>query len=172
MKKVVIVTGALGGIDSATCRLLQSQNYFVAGIDNAASSQQSGIDKYFDGDITDELLWGEISAYLLKEYGKCDAFVNIAGINYLSKIADADLVCWRQLFDVNVIGMVASIKHLTPLMRKATNSAIVNMSSIAAHISSNGYSAYTASKGAIDSLTKALALELAPIIRINAVAPG
>jgi short-subunit dehydrogenase len=172
MKKVVVITGALGGMGSAACRLLQSQDYFVIGIDNSLSGQQLGIDKYFEGDITNEILWREIAEYVQKEFGKCDALVNIAGINYLSVIEEADLDRWRRLFDVNVIGMVASIKHLTPLMRLSTSAAIVNMSSIAALIGSNGYSAYTASKGAIDSLTKALALELAPKIRINAVAPG
>ena len=76
------------------------------------------------------------------------------------------------MFDVNVIGMVIAIKHMTPYLKKSEGAAIVNMSSISAHIGSVGYAAYVASKGAVDSLTKSLALELAPEIRVNAVAPG
>ena len=76
------------------------------------------------------------------------------------------------MFDVNVLGMVIGIKHLTPFLKKSHNATIVNMSSISAHIGSVGYAAYVATKGAVDSLTKSLALELAPSIRVNAVAPG
>jgi NAD(P)-dependent dehydrogenase (short-subunit alcohol dehydrogenase family) len=76
------------------------------------------------------------------------------------------------MFEVNVVAMVLGIKHMTPYLRKNGNSSVVNMSSIAAQIGTTGYAAYVASKGAVDSLTKALALELAPEIRVNAVAPG
>jgi len=172
MQKVALVTGALGGMGTATCEELHSENYFVVGVDRAAANHHVGIDKFFRGDITDETLWIEIVKYLKNEHGRCDALVNIAGINYLSEIADASLDSWRNILNVNVIGMVAAIKHLSPLIRMQSSGAIVNMSSIAAHMGSIGYSAYTTSKGAIDSLTKALALELAPSIRVNAVAPG
>jgi 2-keto-3-deoxy-L-fuconate dehydrogenase len=76
------------------------------------------------------------------------------------------------MFDVNVLGMVIGIKHMTPFLKKTKNASIVNMSSISAHIGSVGYAAYVATKGAVDSLTKSLALELAPNVRVNAVAPG
>jgi 3-oxoacyl-[acyl-carrier protein] reductase len=171
MSKVVVVTGASGGMGMATCKLLKSENYFVIGTDRAAN-EQSSTDQFFLGQVTDESLWKEIADYSLKQYGKCDGLVNIAGINYLSPIQDSNLDNWREMFNVNVVGMVAGIKYLSPLLRLGENSAIVNMSSIAAQIGSDGYSAYSATKGAVDSLTKGLALELAPQIRVNAVAPG
>jgi len=71
-----------------------------------------------------------------------------------------------------VVAMVLGIKHVVPYLRKVQGASIVNMSSISAQIGTSGYAAYVATKGAVDSLTKALALELAPAIRINAVAPG
>lgn len=76
------------------------------------------------------------------------------------------------MFDVNIIGMVAAIKHMTTFLKRAENAAIVNMSSISGYIGSHGYAAYCATKGAVDSLTKSLALELAPTVRVNAIAPG
>lgn len=66
------------------------------------------------------------------------------------------------MFEVNVVAMVLGIKHILPFLRKSNHASIVNMSSIAAQIGTSGYSAYVATKGAVDSLTKALALELAP----------
>ena len=171
MSKVVVVTGAAGGMGAATCKLLKSENYFVIGVDRSAGDENS-TDHFFLGQVTDEELWRNIAKYITTEHGKCEALVNIAGINYLSKIHEANLDNWREMFNVNVVGMVAGIKHLTPLLQLGGNSAIVNMSSIAAQIGSDGYSAYSATKGAVDSLTKGLALELAPKIRVNAVAPG
>ena len=171
MKKVIVVTGASGGMGMATCKLIKSEGYYVIGTDRSANGEDS-TDKFFQGQVTDESLWQSIAKFIESEHGKCDGLVNIAGINYLSQIQDASLDSWREMFNVNVVGMVAGIKHLTPLLRLGQSSAIVNMSSIAAQIGSDGYSAYSATKGAVDSLTKGLALELAPKIRVNAVAPG
>lgn len=171
MSKVVVVTGASGGMGAATCKILKSENYFVIGTDRAPGENNS-TDKFFVGQVTDEDLWRSISKFISTEHGKCDGLVNIAGINYLSPIQESNLDNWREMFNVNVVGMIAGIKHLTPLLQLGENTAIVNMSSIAAQIGSDGYSAYSATKGAVDSLTKGLALELAPKIRVNAVAPG
>lgn len=155
----------------ATCKVLKSENYFVVGTDRM-SNEDVSVDKFFGGQVTDESLWLDIAKFISEKFGKCDGLVNIAGINYLSPIQDSNLDNWREMFNVNVVGMVAGIKHLTPLLQLGENSAIVNMSSIAAQIGSHGYSAYSATKGAVDSLTRGLALELAPKIRANAVAPG
>ena len=100
------------------------------------------------------------------------SLINIAGRNYFDLITEAKKSEWINMFEVNVVAMVLGIKHLTPYLRKSSDATVVNMSSIAAQIGTTGYAAYVASKGAVDSLTKALALELAPQIRVNAVAPG
>ena len=171
MRKVFVVTGASGGMGMATCKLLRSEGSFVVGTDRFSNGEESS-DRFFQGEVTDENLWVNISKFIETEHGKCDGLVNIAGINYLSQIQDASLDSWREMFNVNVVGMVAGIKHLTPLLRLGRSSSIVNMSSIAAKIGPDGYSAYSATKGAVDSLTIGLALELAPKIRVNAVAPG
>lgn len=169
--RVAVVTGALGGIGTATCDLLTSKGYRVIGVDRRTGSLAS-VAKPFVGDVCDETLWTAVRDYVHESYGHLDALINIAGRNYHALIADADLGEWRSMMDVNVLGMVAPIKHLVGLLGKAETPAIVNMSSISSQIGSVGYSAYVTTKGAVESLTKSLALELGPQIRINAVCPG
>lgn len=166
-----VVTGALGGIGTATCNLLASKGYRVIGVDRHEGSLAS-LAKLFVGDVCDETLWTTVRDYVDETHGRLDALINIAGRNYFALIADADLAEWRSMMDVNVLGMVAPIKHLVGLLRSADTPAIVNMSSISGQIGSVGYAAYVTTKGAVDSLTKSLALELGPRIRINAVCPG
>jgi NAD(P)-dependent dehydrogenase (short-subunit alcohol dehydrogenase family) len=174
VEKVAVVTGALGGIGSATCDLLVSKGYHVIGVDRHEphSDSTSGLTKFFVGDVCDETLWTTVRGYVSDTYGHLDALINIAGRNYFALITDTDFAEWRSMMDVNVLGMVAPIKHLVGLLRNAEAPAIVNMSSISGQIGSIGYSAYVTTKGAVDSLTKSLALELGPEVRVNAVCPG
>jgi meso-butanediol dehydrogenase / (S,S)-butanediol dehydrogenase / diacetyl reductase len=171
MSKVAVVTGALGGIGSATCDLLASNGYTVIGVDRTPGRLAS-LDQLVVGDVCDEALWVKVRDDVQERFGRLDALVNIAGRNYFSLIEDADLAEWRSMMDINVLGMVVPIKHLIGLLRRADAPAIVNMSSISGQIGSVGYSAYVTTKGAVDSLTKSLALELGPQVRINAVCPG
>jgi NAD(P)-dependent dehydrogenase (short-subunit alcohol dehydrogenase family) len=168
---VAVVTGALGGIGLATCSLLATHGYDVIGVDHQQGTS-TGLAKLFVGDVVDEALWGSVRDHVTETYGHLDALINIAGRNYFSLIADADLAEWRSMMDINVLGMVAPIKHLVGLLRLADAPAIVNMGSISGQIGSVGYAAYVTTKGAVDSLTKSLALELGPKVRVNAVCPG
>jgi NAD(P)-dependent dehydrogenase (short-subunit alcohol dehydrogenase family) len=168
---VAVVTGALGGIGASTCEVLAAKGYQVIGVDRQEGPTAS-ITRLFVGDVCDEVLWKRVHDYVGETYGHLDALINIAGRNYFSLIEQADLIEWRSMMDINVLGMVTPIKHLVDLLRNAHQPAIVNMSSISGQIGSVGYSAYVTTKGAVDSLTKSLALELGPKVRINAVCPG
>lgn len=165
----VVITGSAGGMGEATAKLFQSKGFKVIGLDLQPSK---GLEYSFEGQVYDELVWEKIDDCIVKNNLKVKALINIAGRNYFDEIEQACLDQWRDMFDVNVLGMVMAIKHMTPFLKKSEDAAIVNMSSISAHIGSVGYAAYVATKGAVDSLTKSLALELAPTIRVNAVAPG
>ena len=165
----VVVTGSAGGMGGAVAELFQSKGFTVIGLDLKHSMS---VDFSFVGHVYDEKVWEEISECIKTNKLELSSLVNIAGRNYFDKIEEARLDQWRDMFDVNVLGMVMGIKHMTPFLKKTSNATIVNMSSISAHIGSIGYAAYVATKGAVDSLTKSLALELAPHIRVNAVAPG
>ena len=167
--ETVVITGAAGGMGSAVAALFRSKGYQVLGTD---CQEIAGVDFQVVGDVADEVTWGKISTVIEQNDLEVVSLINIAGRNYFNLVDDAIKSEWLNMFEVNVVAMVIGIKHLVPYLRKAKAASIVNMSSISAQIGTSGYSAYVATKGAVDSLTKALALELAPQIRINAVAPG
>jgi len=167
--KTVIITGAAGGMGSATVDLFKSRGYTVLATDRV---EIIGSDLQVVGDVSDEVTWQRVTKIIDREALEVSSLINIAGRNYFDLITEAKKSEWLNMFEVNVIAMILSIKHVLPYLRKSKHGSIVNMSSIAAQIGSSGYSAYTATKGAVDSVTKALALELAPEVRINAVAPG
>ena len=167
--KTVVITGADGGMGSATATLFKSKGYQVLGTDR---EDITGVDFQVLGDVADEVTWQKISTVIEQNKLEISSLINIAGRNYFDLITEAKKGEWLNMFEINVVAMVMGIKHMTPFLRKAKAASIVNMSSISAQIGTSGYAAYVATKGAVDSLTKALALELAPAIRINAVAPG
>jgi NAD(P)-dependent dehydrogenase (short-subunit alcohol dehydrogenase family) len=171
MSKVVLVVGSSGGIGNATVREFRKHEFKVVGVDQKASKLDLP-DIFIQGEVTDENLWIEVASSIKKEFGQLDVLVNLAGRNYYSLIDESDINQWRNMLDVNVLGMVLAIKNLVPLLKVSNDPAIINMSSISGYIGSVGYAAYCTSKGAVDSLTKSLALELAPKIRVNAIAPG
>lgn len=171
MSKTVFITGVNGGIGRACAQLFKSEGYKVIGTDLVNSANDS-LDKFYEGQIIDENMWKQVARDFDSSGDSLDSLINIAGRNYFSEISQANLDEWRDMFNVNIVGMVASIKHLSKYLKKAKESTIVNMSSISGYIGSHGYAAYCATKGAVDSLTKSLALELAPTIRVNAIAPG
>ena len=169
--KSVLITGVNGGIGRACADEFKNHGYRVYGTDKA-EVKDCAADEFFLGSITDEDMWKRISEDFKEKKVALDALVNIAGRNYFSAIEQADINEWRDMFDVNVNGMVCAIKYSKQFLEKTNAPAIVNMSSISGYIGSHGYAAYCATKGAVDSLTKSLSLELAPKIRVNAVAPG
>ena len=165
----VVITGASGGMGAATVSLFKSRGYKVIGTDRVKSDN---CDFFISGDVADENLWVQITKLIETEQLKVNSLINIAGRNYFDLITAAKKSEWLNMFEVNVVAMVMAIKHLSPYLKANSPSTVVNMSSISAQIGTTGYAAYVSTKGAVDSLTKALALELAPEIRVNAVAPG
>lgn len=167
--KTVVITGAAGGMGNAAVTLFKSKGYRVLGTDQ---KKLTGADYQVIGDVSDEETWRKITKIIDHDKLELLSLINIAGRNYFDAITEAKKEEWLNMFEINVVAMVIGIKNLLPYLRKNKGASIVNMSSIAAQIGTSGYAAYVSSKGAVDSLTKALALEIAPEVRINAVAPG
>src|SRR5437870_8827112 len=111
--------------------------------------------------------------FTVDKFGRLDIAFNNAGVEWIGPLDQATEAEYRRIFDINVWGVLNSMRHEIPAMLKNGGGAIVNTSSVAGHVGRRQFSIYTASKHAAEGWTKALALEFAKQnIRINAVAPG
>jgi NAD(P)-dependent dehydrogenase (short-subunit alcohol dehydrogenase family) len=111
--------------------------------------------------------------FTVENYGGVDILVNSAGIQRYGTVVETDEAAWDEVLDVNLKGIYLASKHAIPEMRRRGGGAIVNLSSVQAFASQQGVAAYTASKGGINALTRAMALDHAEDnIRVNAVCPA
>jgi NAD(P)-dependent dehydrogenase (short-subunit alcohol dehydrogenase family) len=172
----VIVTGAGGHIGSAVTRSVLAAGGSVLALDRVFPGSAAGPDPRLRQricDVADEAVWAEI---MVEESGRgtlVTGLVTVAAINRTGDVEGYAVEDWDAMMAVNVRGPFLAAKHVVPALRRAGGGAIVNMSSVSAFIGSRGGAAYHTTKGAVLSLSRSLALELAPdAIRVNAVCPG
>jgi len=179
--KVAVVTGGGAGIGRATCELFAEEGAAVVIAERNADTGRAvadGITRaggkvlFVQTDVVDETGIRRMVAEAVKTFGKINVLVNNAGIFVLRGI-DATPEEWRQVMDVNIMGPALVAKNVVPEMRKAGGGAIVNLSSISSFIAQPNFVTYNATKAAVASMTRCMAMDLAPDnIRVNAVAPG
>jgi 2-keto-3-deoxy-L-fuconate dehydrogenase len=166
-----IVTGGASGIGLATAELLAEQGAKV-GILDLADAGPAGF-AYAHASIADDAAVRAGVAALIGELGGLDILVNNAGIGAQGTIETNGDDEWHRVLDVNVVGLVRVTRAALPALRASEHGAIVNTCSIAATAGLPQRALYSASKGAILSLTLAMAADLtADGIRVNAVNPG
>jgi len=189
--KVALVTGGTSGIGTATVLALAKEGTHVVltGRRQAEGEQvasealragaANGIKAIFvQGDVTDEAHIEKAVATAVGLKGSLDLAFNNAGIEHGGAMtADASIEAYKKVFDINVLGVLLSMKHEIRAMLKNNNGkgggSIVNTSSIAGSIGMPGAGIYIASKHAVNGLTKSAALEVAKNgIRINTVSPA
>lgn len=173
----VLVTAGAAGIGQAIASRFQElgADVFVTDVDPeaVARAEESGFPARVS-DVSDEQQVADLMATIGAEFGGLDVLVNNAGIaGPTGPIEDLDADDWRRTFDVNVHGQFYAVKHALPMLRRAREGAIVNLSSAAGRLGMAGRSPYSASKWAVVGLTKTLAIELGGDgIRVNAICPG
>ena len=175
--KVAIVTGGASGIGAATARrlALEGAHVVVADIqDELGEAVASGIGDdaiYRRCDVAALADWQALAEATLERFGRLDYVHNNAYADAVvptHKLAEAD---WQRVLDVCVKQVLLSVKTCIARLVESRG-AIVNTSSVHALVGNAQYAAYDAAKGAISSLTRTLAVEYGPDVRVNAVLPG
>lgn len=182
---VALISGGGSGVGAASARAFAARGWSVAvnyrtrsgeAEEVAADCRNEGVDAItVAGDVADNADCLRIVGETLRRFGRIDALINSAGTTQFTRLSALDEQNdrdFQRVFTTNVVGAYQLARAAAPHLRKAGDAAIVNVSSIAA-MNGNGSSlAYIASKGALNSLTLALARVFAPEIRVNAVLPG
>lgn len=167
-----VVTGGASGIGAATAALLRDHGADVCCLDLRAGDSPDG-SRIVHCDVSDESSTTSAVAEAASRLGGIDVLVNNAGVGASGTIEDSDDDVFRRLFEVNVLGAVRATRAALPHLRRSPNAAVVNTCSVAATVGLPDRAAYSASKGALLSLTLAMATDHLPDgIRVNCVAPG
>lgn len=180
---VILVTGAGGGIGRALVARLLSEGARVVATDvSAASGTELVADlgnealMFIVHDASDEKDWLKVVASVRDRHGRLDALINNAGIGIVApSIVDVSLEQWRQQQSVNLEGTFLGIKHCLPLIRESGAGSIINICSVVALRGVPGMAAYSATKGGIRALSRAVAAECIQRgdgVRVNAIFPG
>lgn len=169
---VAIVTGGASGIGAAAAARLAAAGAAVAVLDLNPEDAAEG---HFAVrcDVADDASVVAAVQTVAEHFGRIDVVVNNAGIGAQGTIADNDDEEWHRVFDINVLGMVRVSRAALPQLRRSPAAAIVNTCSIAATAGLPQRALYGASKGAVLSLTLAMAADhIREGIRVNCVNPG
>lgn len=184
-KRVALVTGSTSGIGKAIANKLASEGFVV--VFHSRSSVEEGLRlaaqnedaSYFQADLSSQTESKELIKNIALKYGRLDVLVNNAALTEVidhSNLKAATAETWRMLHEVNVISPWTLISEAEPLLKNsssdAATSCILNISSHAGVRPKGASIPYSVTKAALNHMTKLLALNLGPKIRVNAIAPG
>jgi NAD(P)-dependent dehydrogenase (short-subunit alcohol dehydrogenase family) len=180
--KIVLVTGGTSGIGKVTAIAFANAGAKVVltgrrekeGAEVVAEIKKTGgTASFVRADVSKDADIVKAIDFVVATYGRLDVAFNNAGVEMLGPLDQVTEEQYRSTFDINVWGVLNSMKYEISAMLKSGGGAIVNTSSIAGHIGLAGASIYVATKHAVEGLTKAAAVEFGKQgIRVNAVAPG
>ncbi|MFF4322837.1 SDR family NAD(P)-dependent oxidoreductase [Streptomyces sp. NPDC001568] len=180
-KRVALITGSSSGIGASIARRLASEGIRI--VVNSARSEAVGKALaaelpeavYVRGDVADAADARRIVTETVAAFGRLDVLVNNAGTTRFIPLSDleaADASAWRDILDVNVIGAWQLTTAAVPYLKASGAGAVVNVSSVSATRALGSSVPYAVSKAAVNHMTRLLASQLGPEIRVNAVAPG
>lgn len=172
--KRVLVTGGTRGIGRATARAFRSAGATVAVNGRTVGSTRDALEEGMlaaPGDVSTVSGCRSVVAAAIEQLGGLDILVNSAGLGATGSFEDTTESEWDAIVDTNLKGTFFCIQAAASALRE-TGGNVVNVGSDAGLIGEAGLAAYCASKGGVVNLTRALALELAPLVRVNCVCPG
>lgn len=180
--KTVLITGSSRGIGAATARRLAKNYKIVINYKNSKDQALTLLKELREinpfviaikADVSKEDEVASMFETIEKNFGSVDILINNAGISHFSLIQDMSFDKWKEIMDVNLNSVFLNSKRAVTKMIEKKYGVIINISSIWGDFGASMEACYSASKGAINVFTKALAKELAPSnIRVNAIAPG
>jgi NAD(P)-dependent dehydrogenase (short-subunit alcohol dehydrogenase family) len=173
----ILITGAASGIGQRTAELFAGEGAALTLLDcdrkRLASVARETGGTAVEADVTQEPSVTHAVEQGASAMGGIDGVVNAAGIVIHGSVLDVGLADWKLVLDVNLTGTYIVVRCCVPWLAKAPFATIVNIASGQGLLPNNpGMTAYAASKGGVVNLTRALAAELAPSIRVNSVCPG
>jgi NAD(P)-dependent dehydrogenase (short-subunit alcohol dehydrogenase family) len=176
-KQVILITGCSSGIGRAAAVEAGARGHRVFASarrpEDLADLARPGSIEPLPLDVTDVASVERAVAEVMLRAGRLDALVNNAGYGQYGSAEDVRLSDWRRQYEVNVFGAVAGIQAVLPAMRKAGRGTIVNVSSVAGKIAIPFAAPYCSSKHALEAISDALRVEVAPFgIRVVVVEPG
>ncbi|HJU17776.1 MAG TPA: SDR family NAD(P)-dependent oxidoreductase [Stellaceae bacterium] len=173
----ILITGAASGIGRRTALLFAAEGAALTLLDRniegltEVARETRGL--AVAADVTDEASAAHAVERGAAAMGGIDGIVNAAGIVMRGPVLEVGVVEWRRVIDVNLTGIYIVVRCVLPWLAKAAGATIVNIASGQGLLPNTpGMTAYAASKGGIVTLTRALAAELAPAIRVNSICPG
>lgn len=179
--KVGIVTGAAGGIGRGVAEVFCREGAKVVVVDwseelgqntTEAIRRDGGEAIFVKCDVSNEEQVKHVVQKTIDTYGKIDLLVNNAGVGTYTSILDTTSESWDRCLAINLKSVFLFAKYSIPHMQAVGKGAIVNMSSVHSRSTVNGVAPYAASKGAITALTRNMAIDYGPAIRVNSIAPG
>ncbi len=181
--KVVVITGAAGGIGQALAERFGGAGCHVVVNDVDDAAAQAVVDSIADAggsamaavaDVSDSSAVAAMVETVMAQHSRIDVLINNAGlVSPMLHFFEADEAWWRRIIDVNLTGHFVVSHPIARIMAKQGGGSIINMSSGGATRAHRAFTAYDATKGGIEALTRAMALDLGPYaIRVNALMPG
>lgn len=172
-KRVVLVTGANGGIGQAICKKFKTEGWYVIGLDITISDESIILmDTYYTVDLTNSFDIQNMMLKVQNEYDRLDCIVNNAALQVCKPVWEMSEYEWDRVMNCNVKAVFLLVKYGLELL-KVNKGNIINIGSVHSMASSDKIAAYACSKSAIVGLTRNLAIELGQFgIRVNCISPG
>ena len=175
--RVALITGGARGQGAAEAALFAAEGatVFLTDVLDEEGEKTAAVcgGVYLHHDVTSESRWEDVVQAILKDHGRLDILVNNAGIFKLGSVVTTTLEDYRQVIEINQVGVFLGMRAVAKPMIERGSGAIVNISSIAGMQGSPGAIAYGASKWAVRGMTKSAATELGRHgIRVNSIHPG